>query len=367
MNNQIPVIDISAILSPSKVDAGETQTSPETLQAAQNLYDAFSTWGFCLLKGTGIPASQRQDLFRTAAEFFALPEEKKLELHVRTGGVAWRGYMPHGGEATHGHLDHKVGMYFGPEHPDDHPHAGLPLHGKNRFPDDSVPAMRPAVLTWIDQITNLGKALSDAISLSLGLERPYMREKYLAPEPVAIVRCFKYTAPKTPSAGQQAWGIGEHTDFGYLTLLTTDAPGLQVKSPSGDWIDVPLNDDYIICNVGDMLDQMTGGRFISTPHRVVPPPQGTSRISVPFFFDFSWDAKMEHLPLDHLPALTPEEQAVAKARWEQTTFTGVSGVWAQYLAKKVKKVFPDLQLPDFEHNAKPSTRFNVAVDTSVNA
>ncbi len=44
-----------------------------------------------------------------------------------------------------------------------------------------------------------------------------------------------------------------------------------------------------------------------------------------------------------------------------------AGVWAQYLAKKVKKVFPDLQLPDFEHNAKPSTRFNVAVDTSVNA
>ncbi len=75
--------------------------------------------------------------------------------------------------------------------------------------------------------------------------------------------------------------------------------------------------------VGDMLDQMTGGRFISTPHRVVPPPQGTSRISVPFFFDFSWDAKMEYLPLDHLPALTPEEQAIAKARWEQTTFTGV--------------------------------------------
>ncbi|KAJ8693337.1 hypothetical protein PTI98_008341 [Pleurotus ostreatus] len=116
-----------------------------------------------------------------------------------------------------------------------------------------------------------------------------------------------------------------------------------------------------------MLDQMTGGRFKSTPHRVVPPPHGASRISVPFFFDFSWDAKMEYLPLDHLPALTPEEQAIAKARWEQTTFTGVSGVWAQYHAKKVKKVFPDLQLPDFEHNAKPSTRFNVAVNTAVNA
>ncbi|KAL0958681.1 hypothetical protein HGRIS_014013 [Hohenbuehelia grisea] len=111
-----------------------------------------------------------------------------------------------------------------------------------------------------------------------------------------------------------------------------------------------------------MLDQMTSGRFKSAPHRVIPPPQGKPRISFPFFFDFSWDAKMDYLPLDHLPTLTEDETRVAKKRWEGTTFTGVSGVWAQYLAKKVKKVFPDLDLPDFEHNSKPSTRFTVAVD-----
>lgn len=134
--------------------------------------------------------------------------------------------------------------------------------------------------------------------------------------------------------------------------------------------------------VGDMLDMMTGGRFKSVPHRVKPPAPGTYRISFPFFFDFSWDAKMVHLPLDHLPPLTQQQEQEAKERWANTTFTGVceslvrsspggsfdcfdwlAGVWAQYLAKKVKKVFPDLELPDFEHNSKPSTRFTVAVDT----
>lgn len=71
--------------------------------------------------------------------------------------------------------------------------------------------MRPAMLGYIDQVTNLGKCMSDAISLSLGLDANYMRENFLSPEPVAIVRCFKYHAPENIPEGKPAWGIGEHT------------------------------------------------------------------------------------------------------------------------------------------------------------
>jgi hypothetical protein len=128
-----------------------------------------------------------------------------------------------------------------------------------------------------------------------------------------------------------------------------------------------------------MFDMMTNGRFKSVPHRVQPPSPGSYRISFPFFFDFSWGAQMVHLPLERLPPLTQQQEAEAKRRWKSTTFTGVcehisysirdflltllAGVWASYLAKKVKKVFPDLALPDFEHNSKPSTRFTVEINT----
>jgi hypothetical protein len=44
--------------------------------------------------------------------------------------------------------------------------------------------------------------------------------------------------------------------------------------------------------------------------------------------------------------------------YETNRYNSISGS-----AKKVKKVFPDLELPDFEHNSKPSTRFTVAVET----
>lgn len=91
---------------------------------------------------------------------------------------------------------------------------------------------------------------------------------------------------------------------------------------------------------------------------------GTHQISFPLFFDFSWTAKMVPLPLSHLPPLFPNEEDRARERWEKTTFTGVSGEWWQYLAKKVKKVFPELALPDFEGNVKPSSRFAIAVPTA---
>ena len=68
---------------------------------------------------------------------------------------------------------------------------------------------------------------------------------------------------------------------------------------------------------------------------------------------------MFHLPLEHLPPLTQQQEDEATTRWANTTFTRVcervsycigaflltllAGIWAQYLAKKVKKVFLDLK------------------------
>lgn len=70
---------------------------------------------------------------------------------------------------------------------------------------------------------------------------------------------------------------------------------------------------------------------------------------------------MKHLPLDHLPPMSDEAKELAKQRWTATTFREVRGLWSQYLAHKVQKVFLDLGLPDFEPNAAPSTRFRRVV------
>ena len=57
----------------------------------------------------------------------------------------------------------------------------------------------------------------------------------LTTDPLVLFRIFHY--PPDPSPGE--WGVGEHTDYGLLTILLQDeSGGLQVRTPHG-WIDAP--------------------------------------------------------------------------------------------------------------------------------
>ena len=80
---------------------------------------------------------------------------------------------------------------------------------------------------------------------------------------------------------------GAHEDINLLTVLpAADEPGLQVKARDGSWLDVPCDFGNLIINVGDMLQEASGGYFPSTTHRVVNPEgadASRSRISLPLF------------------------------------------------------------------------------------
>lgn len=53
---------------------------------------------------------------------------------------------------------------------------------------------------------------------------------------------------------------------------------------NGHWIDAPaLPNTTFTCNVGDYLQSLSSGRFLSTVHRVVN-TSGRERYSLPFFF-----------------------------------------------------------------------------------
>src|SRR5207245_1895511 len=116
-------------------------------------------------------------------------------------------------------------------------------------------------------------------------------------DPTILFRIFHYPATANASPGGDAgsWGVREHTDYGLLTiLLQDDTGGLQVRSRSG-WVDVPPSTDAFVCNLGDMLERMTGGDYLSTPHRVRN-MSDRGRLSFPFFFDPAWDAVVRPVP-----------------------------------------------------------------------
>ena len=96
---------------------------------------------------------------------------------------------------------------------------------------------------------------------------------------------------------------------------------------------MPPDPDAIVCNLGDMLERASGGRFRSTPHRVRLP--STDRYSFPLFLDPSWDAVVEPLPgTEPVDADSP--------RWDGASVFDGEGPYGDYLLGKVSKVFPDL-------------------------
>lgn len=267
-----------------------------------------------------------------ARAFFAQSEAEKARVRMALGGRAWRGWFPVGGELTSGRPDLKEGLYFGAELGPDDPRvaAGVALHGPNLFP--ALPGFREAVLDWMDAMTGLGHALMRGLALALGLDPAYFAERYTG-DPFVLFRIFHYPAETDAQAGH--WGVGEHTDYGVLTILKQDdAGGLEVRTRAG-WLAAPPVPGAFVCNLGDMLDRMTGGRFRSTPHRVRN-TSGRSRLSFPFFFDPSFDAPVAPLPVAGPP---PDDAA---ERWDGASPHLWQGSYGDYLLAKVSRVFPEL-------------------------
>jgi isopenicillin N synthase-like dioxygenase len=318
----VPVIDIEPL---RRRAAGE-------LDVARAVDAACRDAGFFCVAGHGVPLALADRLLHTAAEFFALPDDEKAQIAMEHGGLAWRGWFPLGGELTSGIPDRKEGVYFGTDLAADDPRvtAGRPLHGRNLYP--ARPAdLRDAVRDWLEAMTGLAHTIMRGVALGLGLERDWF-ETHLTADPTILFRIFHY-----PPGDETAWGVGEHTDYGLLTiLLQDDCGGLQVKGPDG-WVAVPPAPDVLVCNIGDMLDRMTGGRYRSTAHRVRN-LSGRGRLSFPFFFDPSWDARVVPLPR---PDAAPADDA--GTRWDATSVHAWDGTYGGYLVAKVAKVFPALR------------------------
>jgi isopenicillin N synthase-like dioxygenase len=284
----IPSLDLAAYL------AGD-EAAREAL--AVQLRDIQENIGFYNIVNHGIPRSLIRQAYRELQRFFALPNDEKLKLKP-TGGA--RGYIPPKStvyvtstvnQNTKGDLNEV--LILTRERPVDHPavQQGLRFHGPNNWPsEDVLPGFKARMLEYYAAMEALGYKMLPIYARALGLPADYFDPLFR--DPMWTTRNAHYP-PVAPEDNQ--FGISPHRDHGFLTLLPlSDVPGLEIRTQSGKWLPADFVRDAIIVNTGEFLNRWTNGRFLATPHRVVPP--SVDRYSIAFFFNPTWDTVADPLP-----------------------------------------------------------------------
>jgi len=286
--------------------------------ATREIVAACETVGFFYVVDHGVPTRDVAAIFDAARWFFALPQRVRDALDVATS-PNYRGYVPLGTKGP-GVPKREVEAFqmmldLGPDDPD--VRADSVMHGPNRWPNDTdapgVAAFRATMENFYAHETRLAHWLLDLFALGLGFPAGHFRPLFT--KPLTQLRLLHY--PPQPREGN-AVGVEAHTDPGFFTTLLQDSVGgLELRNRAGKWIAAPPVPDSFVVNVGDMMQFWTGGRFVSTPHRVAN-RNASGRISIPFFVNPDYAARI--VPLDTANgaepfACGPYIEAAYRAAW----------------------------------------------------
>ncbi|MEV4124905.1 2OG-Fe(II) oxygenase family protein [Nocardia sp. NPDC049707] len=291
VDGYVPVIDLSS-----------KHTTDGRAAIAQAIGTACESSGFFVIVGHGVVPDLIDRMYATTLEFFQLPrlEKDRVLATTETGGLRYQA-----GSAA---------KSIGHDTPSDLCEIfSCNVLGDRRpefraqFADDTLPWTRSNLWprtpdgfreTWskyTHAMERLAADLMELFALALGLDPMFFADK-IDQHISTIVANYYYPPTGTPLPGQLR--KGEHTDWGSLTILyQDDIGGLQVRH-GDNWRDVPFVPNSFVINIGDMMAFWTGGRWVSTLHRVCNPPQGSSncRVSIPFFHLPNHDARIEPLP-----------------------------------------------------------------------
>lgn len=283
----IPVVDLSG---------------DDTKAAASAIHRACRDTGFFYVSHHGVAPRLIDAQFAWAKQFFDLPANEKLALHMKQS-PSTAGYEPVGGQtldsqdatAEAAPVDLKESYYCGMELADDHPWSVRRLRGfgHNQWPQ-SLPQFREQMLAYRVAVSKLGDRLLALLALSLELPPDWFVPHF--DMPVGTLRLIKYP-PQPANAAANQIGAGAHTDWGGITILAQDnVGGLEVRNADGDWIEAPPMPGTFVINLGDLMARWTNGIYNSNMHRVKNNSSGRDRYSVPYFYGPRPDAVIEPMP-----------------------------------------------------------------------
>lgn len=281
------------------IDFSRFSDAQQRLSLAREIDQASRSSGFFYVSHHGIAQELIDKTFKAAQDFFALPLEDKQLISINNTSKAsknFRGYFAIEQEKLDFALeyagDYKEGLKIGRDLPEHHPlvQAKVPLHGANQWPQ-GLALWQETMNQYLAACQQLGCQLMSAFALALDADTDYFSD--LLTEPMVTLAPLHY--PPAPIG--KISGAGAHSDYGCLTMVyQQDVVGLQVYDTSvKSWLDVPIIDNTLVVNIGDMLQRWSNNTYKSTPHRVVNNSQD-DRYSLAFFFDPNFDASLQPIP-----------------------------------------------------------------------
>lgn len=278
VDSTIPVVDLNDFENPAR-RAAFVRTLGEGLEA----------FGFVAVVGHGVPPELLARAYGLAAEVFALPLASKRRYETPEDGRQ-RGYTSFGVEHAKDQPvpDLKEFWHVGRVLPEGHPLTAGRLVPPNRFPHE-LPAFAPTFTELFDRMEGFANRLLVALGEHLGYPEGFFAE--LVRDGNSVLRVIHYPdvgAPPVPGAVRSA----AHEDINLITVLPASTrPGLELMTRDGTWMPVQTPPDVMVCDTGDMMKLLTGGRMPATTHRVVNPPgRDGGRLSMPYFLHPRHDA-----------------------------------------------------------------------------
>jgi len=290
MTSYIPTINISPLLK-------YNFNSISSKNIIKKIQKACVEVGFFQVTGHGISKKDINDIAKVGNNFFNSSLKNKMKLAPKKWNKlnlnTYRGYFP-------SDVNGKEGLDIGDLRVTKKYASKL----KNQYIeyielDKSINKKSIKVLeNYFNQIFILGEILFKSIINLYKKDTKKSESAFSRLKTLSTLRFNCYPNQKKPveisSQDGVALGCETHVDSGIFTILYQDRKGgLQVQNRNNKkWYNVPYNDNALIVNTGLALQFLTNGKFKATNHRVLW--NKSKRMSIPFFFEPSYDFKMTY-------------------------------------------------------------------------
>ena len=285
--NFIPTIDISSIL--------EDINSKKSKKIIKKIDKACFEVGFFQIVNHGISKNQIQNISRIGNKFFKSSDQNKINLAPKKWNNknknTYRGYFPN-------KVNGKEGLDIG----DTKVTKKYAQKIKNQYIEyldlsKSIDKKSVQILSrYFNSIFFLSEILFKCVIKIYKKDTVISKEAFSRLKTLSTLRFNYYPKQSKPVEISKQDGVPlgceTHVDSGIFTVLYQDKiGGLQVQNRNNEkWYDVPFNEKALVVNTGRALEFLSKGRFKATNHRVIW--NKSERMSIPFFFEPSYDFKM---------------------------------------------------------------------------